>query len=121
MERAADVFKRKKVMYLYRTKFDAAHYIPGHEKCGSVHGHTYRVRVFIESSGPIDFNEIDSKMSEIIDKFDHKMLGGITAEEIAEKIFDMASAVFKVKKVVLFETDKYAVVVSHGKQSSKSK
>ena len=27
---------------------DCAHYIPGHDKCGSLHGHTYKIEVVIE-------------------------------------------------------------------------
>jgi len=27
---------------------DCAHHLPGHERCGSLHGHTYQVDVFIE-------------------------------------------------------------------------
>ena len=27
---------------------DCAHFLPGHPKCGQVHGHTYKVEVVIE-------------------------------------------------------------------------
>jgi len=27
---------------------DSAHYLPGHGKCGRVHGHTYKIEVIIE-------------------------------------------------------------------------
>ena len=27
---------------------DSAHYLPGHGKCGRVHGHTYKIEVLVE-------------------------------------------------------------------------
>jgi len=27
---------------------DSAHYLPGHGKCGKMHGHTYKIEVLIE-------------------------------------------------------------------------
>jgi len=27
---------------------DCAHHLPGHERCGSLHGHTYQIDVFLE-------------------------------------------------------------------------
>jgi len=27
---------------------DSAHYLPGHGKCGRVHGHTYKIEVVVE-------------------------------------------------------------------------
>ena len=36
-------------MKLGITEFiDCAHFLPGHPKCGQVHGHTYKVEVIIE-------------------------------------------------------------------------
>ena len=36
-------------MKLGITEFiDCAHFLPGHPKCGQIHGHTYRVEVVIE-------------------------------------------------------------------------
>src|SRR2546425_1278148 len=34
---------------------DCAHHLPGHERCGSLHGHTYQVDVFIEGESRGDF------------------------------------------------------------------
>lgn len=55
-------------------EFSAAHMLPGHEKCGRLHGHNYRGVVTIE--GPLadgmvfDFNLI----SMVIDQYDHVVL-----------------------------------------------
>lgn len=34
------------------THFDSAHYLPGHETCGAMHGHTYPLE--IEVTGPVE-------------------------------------------------------------------
>ena len=44
-------------MRLGITEFiDCAHHLPGHAKCGQLHGHTYKVEVVIEGSGNADFD-----------------------------------------------------------------
>jgi 6-pyruvoyltetrahydropterin/6-carboxytetrahydropterin synthase len=67
-------------------RFDAAHALPnvpaGH-KCGSMHGHSYRVDVHVE--GPVDphagwvmdFARISSIVRPLIDQLDHHDLGQI--------------------------------------------
>lgn len=62
--------------------FEAAHYIPGHETCGGIHGHTYRVKdVQIEMTGMdsvvrkygmfVDFKVIKGYFKE---HWDHKFI-----------------------------------------------
>lgn len=57
--------------------FDSAHFIPGHPKCGRLHGHTYRVQLRIlgdlPESGPaylLDYGLIKERVT----KLDHKLL-----------------------------------------------
>jgi 6-pyruvoyl-tetrahydropterin synthase len=39
--------------------FSAAHYIPGHPKCGTVHGHTFFLRnILIDCNKFVDFGDI---------------------------------------------------------------
>ncbi len=44
---------------------DCAHFLPGHPKCGQLHGHTYKVEVTIEGEQTggmvIDFNELKAR------------------------------------------------------------
>jgi 6-pyruvoyltetrahydropterin/6-carboxytetrahydropterin synthase len=55
---------------------DCAHFLPGHPKCGQLHGHTYKVEVTIEgdhSKGMvIDFADLKSQIRGILAEFDHR-------------------------------------------------
>jgi len=68
--------------------FDAAHKIPGHEKCGRIHGHSYRIRIICEGNVQengmvIDFEDIKEIVTRnVIDKLDHRYLNEIENLEI---------------------------------------
>lgn len=85
--------------------FAAAHHIPGHPgKCRFLHGHNYRIRLFVraEELDPIgmvlDFSEIKEILSEVADRFDHRVINDFppfdvkspTAERVAEHVFEEA-------------------------------
>jgi len=60
-------------------RFSACHFIPRHEKCSRLHGHSYIVRLRLEgeigAEGMImDFVVLKKKLREIIDELDHKTL-----------------------------------------------
>jgi len=60
-------------------KFSACHFLPGHERCGRLHGHTYAVHVKLEGEknemGYIaDFYDIKNIMKGIIEELDHRVL-----------------------------------------------
>lgn len=66
-------------MKLGITEFiDCAHFLPGHPKCGQLHGHTYKVEVIIEgqhtSGRPIivDFNDLKLRTREVLHLYDHR-------------------------------------------------
>ena len=73
---------------------DCAHYLPGHDKCGSLHGHTYKIEVVIEGenkSGMIfDFSELKKSIKNGLSCFDHKTLNDLieypSVENICEAI-----------------------------------
>lgn len=72
-------------------KFDAAHYITGHEKCGRIHGHTYKVEVKVISdtvnNGMVmDYNELKKILNEVISKLDHRLLNDVVKEPTAEML-----------------------------------
>jgi 6-pyruvoyltetrahydropterin/6-carboxytetrahydropterin synthase len=60
--------------------FDAAHLLPGHEKCGIMHGHTWKVTV--EVDGPVnpktgmvmDFTVLTELVGGLLRLFDHNVL-----------------------------------------------
>jgi 6-pyruvoyltetrahydropterin/6-carboxytetrahydropterin synthase len=81
--------------------FDASHIIPGHPgKCKNLHGHTYRVEVFVTGDKldkndileAADFTVLKKRLAEVIGKYDHKHMndviaGNPTAENIARTVF----------------------------------
>lgn len=82
----------------------AAHYLPGHPKCGKLHGHTWRVEVdyayvymphLLPSGMLVDFGRIKSL---IRDQFDHEFLNDVlevpTAENIAIYILKLMPEVW---------------------------
>lgn len=78
-------------MDLYKEfRFEAAHYLPNvpkDHKCYRLHGHSYRVRLYI--TGPIDegigwimdFAEVKEKFSPIYHQLDHHYLNEIKGLE----------------------------------------
>jgi len=60
-------------------RFSACHFIPGHEKCSKLHGHSYIVRARLEGdvgeNGMVmDFVDIKRSLKKIADEMDHKTL-----------------------------------------------
>ncbi len=60
-------------------KFAASHFIPGHTKCGRLHGHVYGVRVRIygdlgENHMVMDFIELKKFLKRIAEEMDHHVL-----------------------------------------------
>ena len=83
--------------------FEAAHFLPAHDgKCRNMHGHSYRVEVvlegeLLEDAGAkqgmlIDFTDLKSFTSPLVDTLDHQSLnhlfGSPTAEVLAKYIFE---------------------------------
>jgi len=83
--------------------FDSAHFLPnvpiGH-KCREIHGHTYRLVVYIEGDldkhlgWVMDFAELKRVIDPVVKSIDHKLLNNIeglenpTCERIAVWIWD---------------------------------
>ena len=108
--------------------FDSAHFLPnvpeGH-KCSNMHGHTYRLKLFIEGEldtalGSImDFSELKLHVSKILNIIDHKTLNDIpglqnpTCELLAIWLWHNIKAVVPVlKKIELYETPNAGVTYS---------
>ena len=65
---------------------DSAHHIVGHEKCGLIHGHTWKitVRCFgkIKDNGMvIDLHDLKKIVEEELSQFDHKLINDTVAFE----------------------------------------
>ena len=109
-------------MYRLRVSshFDAAHKLVGYEgKCSRLHGHTWRVEVFVigeklnEIGFLIDYEVIKEKLNEIIEKLDHSFLndfreiGNPTCENVARYIFEKLKSNLrgvKLEKVRVWES-----------------
>ena len=101
-------------------RFEAAHRLPcvpeGH-KCSRVHGHSYKVEVFL--TGPVDpktgwlvdFGEIDGAWGELFARLDHQFLNDVkglensTCENVAGWVYDELHArIPQVSGVCVWET-----------------
>ena len=74
---------------------DCAHFLPGHPKCGQIHGHTYKVEVIIEgenSSGMVvDFNDLKSQTRAVLQQYDHRNWNDVLQFPSVENICELLS------------------------------
>ncbi len=77
---------------------DCAHYLPGHDKCGSLHGHTYKIEVIIEGENKsgmiIDFAELKKSIKEILNLYDHKTLNDFLEYPSVENVCELLQSKF---------------------------
>jgi len=106
--------------------FDSAHYlphVPDDHKCKRMHGHTYRVRIWVKGAldsrlgWVMDFGDIKSAWKPLEKRLDHYILNDIpglenpTAEHIAMYIWDQLKPQLPLlDRIELFETPTSAVV-----------
>jgi 6-pyruvoyltetrahydropterin/6-carboxytetrahydropterin synthase len=105
--------------------FDAAHYLPNlseHHKCHYMHGHTYKLKVWLEGipndiGWIMDFSEIKQALQPVIDCIDHKILNEVpglenpTCELLAVWLWDRLKPVLPLlKQIELNETPTSGVV-----------
>ncbi|MFQ5865094.1 MAG: 6-pyruvoyl tetrahydropterin synthase family protein [bacterium] len=78
---------------------DCAHFLPGHPKCGQLHGHTYKVQVIIEGENKdgmiMDFADMKAAVEEILRDYDHKSLNDFLEYPSVENICEMLQANLK--------------------------
>lgn len=60
-------------------KFSACHFIPGHDKCGRLHGHAYIIRMILhgekgDRAMVMDFVPLKKALRDIADELDHHIL-----------------------------------------------
>jgi len=76
-------------------EISSAHYLPGHPKCGVVHGHNYLIELGFETKDGeplyLDFAEIDLRVKKLLKNLDHRLLNDVikypSVENIATYIF----------------------------------
>src|SRR5215213_3595059 len=114
-------------MEIYKEfSFDSAHFLPnvpvGH-KCREMHGHTYRLKVFIKGGlDPklgwiMDFKDLKEALIPVIDQLDHKLINNIkglenpTAENITVWIWhQIKPSLPLLSRIELYETPTTGVI-----------
>lgn len=74
---------------------DCAHFLPGHEKCGRLHGHTYKVEVVIEGDHKqgmiVDFADLKKECRGVFAEYDHRHWNDVLEYPSVENICDLLS------------------------------
>lgn len=72
---------------------DCAHFLPDHAKCGSLHGHTYKVEVIVRGERTdgmiIDFADLKTQVRDVLDEYDHRALNDFLDYPSVENICEM--------------------------------
>lgn len=83
----------------YIEYMDCAHFLPKHPKCGTPHGHTYKVELVIEGENKggmiLDFADMKARMKETLARYDHKSLNDFLDYPSVENIAEMLQADFR--------------------------
>ncbi len=88
-------------------RFSACHFIPMHEKCARLHGHSYILRMRLdgdigEDGMVMDFVVLKKKLKEILEWLDHKTLIPTTSEIVKVTVTDESVEVISCKKRYVF-------------------
>jgi 6-pyruvoyltetrahydropterin/6-carboxytetrahydropterin synthase len=113
------------------TSFSAAHQLRDYKGlCGQLHGHTWKVRVEVETDSldktgmTIDFKDLKTKADSVIGEFDHRCINQIspfdkenpTAENLAKIIYKKMRKILPdnivVSEVTVWESASYGVKYS---------
>ena len=110
----------EKYRVCFISTFSAAHFLRHYEgKCKRLHGHNYKVEVYLvseklENGMVADFNELKNIVEETLEEFDHFSLNDLpyfkeeetTAENIARVIYDLLKPkIPMLEKVRVWEDD----------------
>ncbi|HVO78335.1 MAG TPA: 6-pyruvoyl tetrahydropterin synthase family protein [Methanomassiliicoccales archaeon] len=101
-------------------RFSASHFIPGHPKCGRLHGHSYSVNLVLhgekgERGMVLDFVPLKKTLREIADEFDHRVILPGNSRQIELKVGKEVEVLAKGKRYVFPAED---VVVIDAEESS---
>ncbi len=75
---------------------DCAHFLPGHPRCGVLHGHTYKIELIIEGANEkgmvMDFSELRERLRATLSQYDHTSLNDFLSYPSVENICEMLQA-----------------------------
>ena len=95
---------------------DCAHFLPGHAKCGQLHGHTYKIEVVIEGEAKggmiVDFAELKAQTRAVLAQYDHRNWNDVLDYPSVENICSLLHAQLKTRIAFPFTI---RVFEGHGK------
>ena len=95
---------------------DCAHFLPGHPKCGQLHGHTYKVEVVIEGEAKdgmiVDFADLKTQTRTVLAQYDHRSWNDVLEYPSVENICSLLHAQLKTRIAFPFTI---RVFEGHGK------
>lgn len=95
---------------------DCAHFLPGHPKCGQLHGHTYKVEVIIEGEAKdgmiVDFADLKAQTRAVLSQYDHRNWNDVLEYPSVENICSLLHAQLKARIAFPFTI---RVFEGHGK------
>jgi len=105
------------------TEFSAAHRIEGHPRCGRIHGHNYRVCIWLREDRVmgIDLDELEEWLRRnVFMRFDHQFLNEVlgketvTSEDLALLIAEELEKTYggRIERVEVCETRDLCVELS---------
>jgi 6-pyruvoyltetrahydropterin/6-carboxytetrahydropterin synthase len=78
---------------------DCAHFLPGHPKCGALHGHTYKIELMVEGETKdgmvIDFADLKRILGDVLGHYDHRSLNDFLEYPSVENICELLSEKLK--------------------------
>jgi 6-pyruvoyltetrahydropterin/6-carboxytetrahydropterin synthase len=74
--------------------FESAHYLPNHDRCGKMHGHTYELTVEVE--GPVntrtemvmDLHSLSDIVRKVLWEYDHNELNNFFTKPTCEVVIE---------------------------------
>ena len=96
-------------------RFSACHFIPRHEKCSRLHGHTYILRLRVEGDigkdGMVmDFVELKKELRKFVAELDHKTLLPGRSDEVILTIGETSVGVVCGAKEYMFPTEDVVIL-----------
>jgi 6-pyruvoyltetrahydropterin/6-carboxytetrahydropterin synthase len=80
---------------------DCAHFLPGHSKCGSLHGHTYKIEITVEGEARngmvVDFADLKQSARDVLNQYDHRSWNDFLEYPSVENICELLSSKLRLK------------------------
>ncbi|MBI4474397.1 MAG: 6-carboxytetrahydropterin synthase [Acidobacteria bacterium] len=85
---------------------DCAHFLPGHPKCGTLHGHTYKIELIVEGDSRagmvMDFADLKDAVRSVTSEYDHRNWNDFLEYPSVENICELLRTKLKGRLNFLF-------------------